>query len=194
VNHVYCVCDGIELYFQKAGDYNIQGEFYSGKEKKHCVTNIFIFVPDGRMVFTILNAPGSIHESTLCDMNGLYDTLNDKFNRTNGRCAMDSAFRANGNPSVLRTARPRNRVLTQGEEEFLKQAKKLRYSAEWGMRAIRSSFPRVNDTIRYEENGFRGLFLECMTYLYNFRVVEMEMNQIRSVYVKSIIKEPQTLF
>jgi hypothetical protein len=61
------------------------------------------------------------------------------------------------------------------------QATSLRQAAEWGMRAIQSSFPRLKDRIWYEESDVeRQVFLALMPLLYNFRLHYVGLNQLRN--------------
>jgi hypothetical protein len=56
-------------------------------------------------------------------------------------------------------------------------------SAEWGMRAVQASFPRLKDTLPYEENKERRMILTCLFLLYNCRARVVGINQIASVYL-----------
>ena len=68
-------------------------------------------------------------------------------------------------------------------EEMI-QATSLRQAAEWGMRAIQSSMPRLKDHIRYEEQGERRRMLTLVPLLYNLRVSRVGLNQIANTYVR----------
>jgi hypothetical protein len=59
----------------------------------------------------------------------------------------------------------------------------MRQSAEWGMRGMRSSFPRLNDKIRFEEAGERKIDMKLMVLLFNLRSRLVGINQIRNVYM-----------
>jgi hypothetical protein len=48
-------------------------------------------------------------------------------------------------------------------------ATSIEQSVEWEMRAIQSSFPRLKDTIVYEEYGERRIIFNCLFHLYNLR-------------------------
>jgi hypothetical protein len=60
------------------------------------------------------------------------------------------------------------------EEEILdsirvkRAATSMRQAAEWGMRALQSSFPRMLDRLVYEERGERRIIMKMMILLYNF--------------------------
>ena len=50
------------------------------------------------------------------------------------------------------------------------QSTSCQQAAEWGMRGLQGSFPRLKDHIIYEENGERAIILKFITLLYNYRV------------------------
>ena len=66
--------------------------FYNGWTHDHYITNLFVFSVDGRMISTVLNAPGSVHDSTLAEWGNQYEILERMYQKTGGRCCLDSAF------------------------------------------------------------------------------------------------------
>ncbi len=48
---------------------------------------------------------------------------------------------------------------------------------EWDMHASQSRFPRMKDTIIYEENNERKIMLKAMILLFNFRTNVVGINQ-----------------
>jgi len=118
--------------------------FLNGWLHCHCITNLFICGPDGRIIACVLNAPGSIHNSALAEWGGIYDLLDENFARNGGKCIMDSAFASGHHEGIIRSAQDMT-----GVENALKvlqfwEATAMHQTAEWGMRAIRSSFPRLD--------------------------------------------------
>jgi hypothetical protein len=59
----------------------------------------------------------------------------------------------------------------------------MRQAAEWGMRNIQSSFPRLKDRFVYEEGGEQRRVLKMIVLLYNLCAHLVGINQIRSVYL-----------
>ena len=51
------------------------------------------------------------------------------------------------------------------------------------MRMIQSSFPRLKEPLRYEEEGDRFLILHLMVNLYNYQTVIMGFNSIFNSYM-----------
>ena len=91
---------------------------------------------------------------------------------------MDSAFCASTNPFILKSSQDVTRGNTPLEMRRLSDATSMRQAAEWGMRAIQGSFPRLKDRMQYEENGQRKEILEFITLLYNFRCKFVGLNQL----------------
>ncbi len=65
------------------------------------------------------------------------------------------------------------------------EATAVQKMAEWGMQGFQSSFPRLKEKIKYDEQGEQKIMLYLMVYLYlyNFRVAKVGQNQIRNVYM-----------
>jgi hypothetical protein len=62
-------------------------------------------------------------------------------------------------------------------------ATSLCQAAEWGMRALQGSFPRLKDRITFsDEASDRKVFLNLIPMIYNFRMHYVGLNQIRSTF------------
>jgi DDE superfamily endonuclease len=107
---VYCSCDGLKIGLERAGNYNMQWMFYNGWQHGHYLSNLFVFTPDGRIVFCVLNAMGTYHDSTLARSTGLNDLLHKIYQRTGGKCVCDSSFVGSNNPSVIRPAKTKKKI------------------------------------------------------------------------------------
>jgi DDE superfamily endonuclease len=191
---VFCVGDGLKLPIQCPNDVLIQNRFYNGWAKGHYISNLLIFGIDGKIIHCVLNAPGSVHDSTLAEWGGFYESMQNIYLECGGKCCMDSAFASQDNPSIIKSS---DSIHTgDGERDVLinREAISLRQAAEWGMHAIQSAFPRIKNKFRYEENGFRALNLELMVLLYNFRLHHVGLNQIKTVYNKYLDTEADTMF
>jgi len=75
------VADGLKLAFERSGDVIIQNMYYNGWMHSHCVTNLFVFAPDGLIGACIINVPGSVHDSTMAEISGIYTLLNENYAR-----------------------------------------------------------------------------------------------------------------
>jgi DDE superfamily endonuclease len=180
---VYCVLDGVKFYFEQCEDLDEQCMYYNGWLCDHFVGNLFAFSVDGLIIACVLNAPGSFHDSTMAEIGGMYERLQAVYERSGGKCCIDSAFCSVNNPFMIKSSQ--NVLAAHNAEQVRLQAEatSLRQAAEWGMRAIQGSFPRLKDRIHYETNGERAVFLKLVPLLYNFRTNLVGLNQIQNTYV-----------
>ena len=70
---------------------------------------------------------------------------------TGGVCCVDSAFAAAKVPYLIKSSEDLTKAKTALERVQMTEATSLRQAAEWGMRAVQSSMPRLKDHIAYEE-------------------------------------------
>ena len=101
---VWATADGLNLYFEAAGDNVIQEMFYNGWLHGHFISNIFVFAMDGTICICALNAPGTMHDSTLADYGGVYFKLQKIYEETGGKVVVDSAFKLASNPYVIKSS------------------------------------------------------------------------------------------
>jgi DDE superfamily endonuclease len=144
-----------------------------------------VFSIDGRIIHGLMNAPGSLHDSMLAEWGGVYEALQETYNRTGGVCCVDSAFASANAPYLIKSSENTAACDDAMQVVQREQATSLRQAAEWGMRAIQGAFPRMKDAIRIEENGERAVILSLLPLLYNYRLSKVGLNQLRNVYVPS---------
>ena len=63
-----------------------------------------------------------------------------------------------------------------------REATSMHQLAEWGMRALQSSFPSLKDSLAYEECGEWRIMFGCSFHLFNLQSRLVGINQITSVY------------
>lgn len=180
---VFCVADGLRLLFESCDGLDEQSICYNGWKSCHDVTNLFVFGPDGMIIDAVLNVPGCVHDSCVASWGGLHDRLELVYDNFQAVCTVDSAFAARGKPYLLRSSQDPHKGATPLEVARLNEATSLRQSAEWGMRAIQGSMPRLKEKIQYEENGERRLMLKLVPLLYNLRCERVGLNQLRNTYL-----------
>jgi DDE superfamily endonuclease len=186
LDDVYAFADGVKLFFESTADIDEQSMYYNGWKHACFITNLFVFSADGRIIAAVLNAPGSLHDSTLAEWGGVYAELEEMYNRSGGKCCVDSAFSTVNNQYLVKSSENYGTAADGLQLLRMAQATSLRQAAEWGMGAIQSAFPRLKDRIHYEENGERAVFLSLVPLLYNYtRLAKVGLNQIRSVYCPS---------
>jgi hypothetical protein len=188
---VFCVADGLKLNFESCKDMEEQGMYYNGWTHGHYITNLFVFGVDGRIIRCVINVPGSVHDSTLCEWGKVYDQMEEIYQSTGGKCCVDSAFASEGADYLIRSAQDITNCETPEDIVVCTEATSLRQAAEWGMRAIQGAFPRLKDAIKYEVDGGseRRMMLKLVVLLYNFRLEHVGLNQIRNTYVPEWSKD-----
>lgn len=180
---VWAVADGLKLPLQQSGDEVLQNMYYNGWTHGHYVTNVLVFSPDGIVRACALNAPGALHDSTVSEYGGVYEKLEQVYERCGGKVLVDSAF-SRGNYEFLIKSSQTHLVDADTAEGVTlgKQATSARQAAEWGMRALQGSFPRLKDIFKWETNGERKLMLRTCILLFNLRTRLVGLNQILTVY------------
>ncbi|KAE9159250.1 hypothetical protein PF004_g31610 [Phytophthora fragariae] len=162
--------DGLKLNLQQAHDPVLQNAFYNGWTHGHYVSNVLVFTPYGVITACALNAPGAMHDSLIAEWGGVYEKLEHVYETTGARCVVDSAFSKGDYPFLIKSARDHlANNPSSSELRRLQQATSVRQSAEWGMRAFQSSFPRIKDQIRFEQHGERKKILSTLVLLFNLR-------------------------
>ena len=153
LKHVWAAMDGLKTPIQQSGSTHTQKYFYNGWKHNHFVTSVFCFCPDGSIPIAHMNLPGATHDSTIADWGNIYIKLEEVYNQTGGICAVDSAFRMRNAPYIIKSSQ--NNVVGEGptraaqRRDIVKkqQATSMRQCSEWGMRALQSSFPHLNDKL-----------------------------------------------
>jgi DDE superfamily endonuclease len=183
LKNVYCVADGLKIPFEACDGLTDQSKFYNGWLHGHYITNLFVFGADGRILNAIINVPGSVHDSTLAIWGGTYRKLKDIHARTGGICCVDSAFASGKAPYLIKSAQDHNTAKSAKELIMYREATSLRQAAEWGIRAIQGSMPRLKDALHYEEKGERKRIMKLVPLLYNLRLSRVGLNQIANTYL-----------
>ena len=172
------------LPFESCKDLEEQGVYYSGWLHGHFITNLFVFAYDGRIIKAVIYVSGSVHDSTLADWGDVYEELEELYNSTGGKCAVDSAFGMHATPFLIKSGKDITRAKDAREVVLIRESTSVRQAAEWGMRAIQGSFSRLKDAIRFEVDGGtkRKIMLKLAVLLYNFCLEHVGLNQIRNTY------------
>ena len=84
--------NGLKLDIQKSSIVEEQNAFYNGWQHSHWVVNVLVFDLEGKVITCGLNAPGSGHNSNVCESFGVYEKLKEAFHAHGAKTAVDSAF------------------------------------------------------------------------------------------------------
>lgn len=188
LENVWCTMDGLKLMLECSSDEDEQNNYYNGWTGDHYVNAVLGFCPDGTIRVCCYNVPGSVHDSTIAELGGIYDKLGKVFTSCDGKCTVDSAFARNKYPFLIKSGK-NNLDLNRSERIIRQQATSMRQSAEWGMRAFQSSFPRIKDRIRWEEYGKRKHMVKMMILLFNYRTNKVGINQILNFYKPNLDRD-----
>jgi DDE superfamily endonuclease len=194
LDDIWCTMDGLKLYLQCSGNLRTQNNYYNGWTHDHYVTSVFVFCPDGTICMCCYNCPGSIHDSKIAELGNIYKKLERVYQTTGARCAANSAFAAKRYPFLEKSAKTFNIDVNNVDEidevriamEINKQATSMSQSAEWSMRALKASFSRLHDRLRYEVKEERKIILKMFILLYNLCARTVGINQIKNVYLENL--------
>jgi len=185
--NVFGFVDGLFLPIRKPTDPKDDPAYYNGMSKMHGIANVLAYSPDGCIMFASYNNPGCWHDAACSEV--LFRVLHEKTPRGYSIVA-DSAFpssklmatriltplkassRLPDDADARRDAIARHNVVTS-----------LRQAAEWGMRSVQASFPRIKlpDGLPADKHK-RARILFIIFRLFNFRVRVVGVNQIRTVF------------
>eukprot|EP00956_Cyclotella_meneghiniana_P016899 scaffold27151_cov58-Cyclotella_meneghiniana.AAC.7 len=179
LHNVWGAMDGLKVTIeQAAGDFITQSRFYDGWKCDHFVTSVLWFAPDGTISAASFNVPGPdcSHDSTVADWGGFLTlrSLVQKWSISLSHCKTSSWLTIN---------------YLEDLEDIIdnlavkRKATSMRQSAVWGMRGVQASFPRLKDTLPYEECSKRKMIIIYLMLLYNCCAHLVAINQIRSVYL-----------
>ncbi len=184
---VFGFVDGLNLAILQPAMGVVQNAYYNGWLGGCYCSSLFLFGPDGCVLWCTLNWPGSWSDAALARQ--LYDIL---LQLPEGFCiAADSAFtRADMASRIIRPlksdelARYANSVSVKQFVAAVKRhrlALSIRQSAEWGMGALQQVCGRLQHRLSAQSSVRRQLLELCVHY-YNFRTRTVGLNQIRTVY------------
>ena len=103
-------------------------------------------------------------------MGDIYDKLEKVYDKTGLNFVIDSAVTSSTYKFLIKSSQDdltADKGLLVIEDQIVNIAVKrvatsTRQSAEWGMRAVQFSFPRLKDTMIYEEHGERRIIFNFL--------------------------------
>jgi DDE superfamily endonuclease len=164
----------------------MQNLFYNGWTHNHYISNLFLYSPDRKIRACYVNAPGSVHDSTMAKWGGLYQKVDNMYRIYGVKIVVDSAFASKARDLDYKSFQNiiDNDGNVQQAFDIQQQATSVRLLSEWGMRALKASFPRLNDRMIYEEKGGEWrLIMSMIVLLYIFGACVVGLNQIQSSFM-----------
>ena len=109
------------------------------------------------------------------------------YEETGGKATVDSAFNCTRYGEFMIKSSQTD-PFSNDLNDFVvhKDATSMRQSAEWGMRMVQASLPRLKDRFIYEEHGERRVMLKMCILLYNLRARRVGINQILNTYMPNL--------
>ena len=93
------------------------------------VNSVFLFAPDGLIQCCAIDAPGSMHDSSLADF-GVCEKMSDKCKKHNAKVVADSASNTSGSPCLIESAQI-DPLETAADLSSNREATSLRQLSEW---------------------------------------------------------------
>ena len=189
LQNVWGAMDGLKVMLEAAGEDVVQNMYYNGLKCDHYISNLFLFLAGGKICAAYFNAPGTVHDSTMATMSGIYKKVDQIYVETGAKVVVDSAFGKTERSSLIKSFA--NNVDQNGcrrqRSSVNRDATSVHQLSEWGMRGLQGSFPRLKDRIPWEDRGERKLLLQLVIYLFNYRTESVGLNQITLVYNPSLV-------
>jgi hypothetical protein len=179
---VWCTMDGLKLMLEMSGDAITQERYYNGWAHDHYVTSVLCFCPDGTIPIAYINIPGSVHDSQVAEYGNIHNKLECVYRRDGAQCTIDSAFGNVTREYLIKSLQELIHISSYRDRGIARDASSMDQSAEWGMRAFKSSMPRIKDRMQFEERGEWKVTLTMMVLLYNLRARMVGINQLNSFY------------
>lgn len=192
----FAFVDGLAITVQRAGCPTKQNEYYSGYKAQNKITNVFIFAPDGRVIYESVNHPGSWADSSaFSEFMNVIERPDQELIAADHWIAADAAFRATKTPCLRKVLSKKalkklhqevraGRVTRRHFKRIQKEHRDLttcRQSVEHGMRALRT-FRRLNTNLTINNDAKRLMIVNIATRLHNFRAARLPLNHIARDY------------
>ena len=183
--------DGFRSRIKQHGLVEDQREHYNRWVRDTSVVSLLGFTPVGTIFYASMNHPGRTNDAALA-VDFLFDLLDTTKTPAHMGVLGDSAF---VNPRALfkmwTRTRPSNwpagHVTPAQWHDFVNWLTASRQAVEWGMRALRSRWARLNVPMPTDADA-RGMLLELAARLHNLVSRIMGANQIRNVYLEAALR------
>ena len=157
------------------------------------MTEVLCVVPNGTIPAGFYNVLSCCYCSVVVDWWNIYDKLRRFYLDTGLKFVVGSAFRSSKNAFLISLWMMtwlliKNLKLTRSKWQIWlkREATSMRQAAEWGMRDLQSSYPRLKDTLLYEEFGECHHIFHCLLHLFDLCSRHVGINQITNVYLPAL--------
>jgi hypothetical protein len=184
LGRAFGVVDGSLFAIPRPAGSAVQRLFYSGHKAKHAIRCVFVFAPDGTMIWFSTNYPGSWHDSHCAEIGGLYRELRE--NVPAGRYVLaDSGFRRVGG-RILTTFDNRSRMGRPFDVSATLQLAttiiaRARVMVEWSIGGLKNTF-RILAGKLPGAVAERSRVLETSFMMWNYRVRTTNISEVAKVF------------
>jgi len=157
--------DGTERPIQRPKNQEIQGFFYSGKKKRHCIKNNVLINQQAKILLLTPTCEGKKHDKKIADETNLV------LPKGTSLC-QDTGFQGFALPGVTMIQpmkKPRGKELTPEQKENNRQISRLRIRVEHAIGGVKR-YRIVKDQIRVRKDSFQDRVMETCCGLHNFRL------------------------
>jgi len=157
--------DGTERPIQRPKNQEIQGFFYSGKKKRHCVKNNVLINRQAKVLLLTPTCEGKKHDKKIADETNLV------LPKGSSLC-QDTGFQGFALPGVTMiqpVKKPRGKELTPEQKENNRQISRLRIRVEHAIGGVKR-YRIVKDQVRARKDNFQDQAMETCCGLHNFRL------------------------
>ncbi len=157
--------DGTERPIQRPKNQEIQGFFYSGKKKRHCVKNNVLINQQAKIRLLTPTCEGKKHDKKIADETNLV------LPKGSSLC-QDTGFQGFALPGVTMIQpmkKPRGKELTPEQKEINRQISRLRIRVEHAIGGVKR-YRIVKDQVRARKDNFQDRAMETCCGLHNFRL------------------------
>lgn len=157
--------DGTERPIERPKNKKIQGLFYSGKKKRHCIKNNVLVNQQAKICLLTPTCEGKKHDKKIAD--------ETKLVLPKRSCLyQDTGFQGYTLPDVTiiqPTKKPRGKELTPEQKENNRQISRLRILVEHAIGGVKR-YRIVKEQVRARKDNFRDRVMETCCGLHNFRL------------------------
>ena len=180
----FAFMDGCNFGLQNQWDLTLQRDFFNPLTRSCKVGNLFIWAPDGLIIYQQVNCPGVMHDSTIAS--DAYYQLDVKI--PDGYAILaDSAFSFLGGKILKPLTIAQLVRAPEHEQEMSRIISGMRVPCEWGNRGLQAAFPRLHNLLPVD-HFYRLAILLTTIHLSNFRTRVMDYGQIRAVFHRDYVR------
>ena len=96
--------DGLKLTLQQSGRFTIQLRYYNGWTHDHYISNLCVFASDGTIRFYCINCPGTVHDSQVGELSGMFQKFKIGFDKFSATLTVDSACSSVRYPFLIKSS------------------------------------------------------------------------------------------